>query len=429
MTSPHPTQKPRSLKLDVLRMRDFRITFITRLCVMIAWIAQDVIIGWQVYSLTHDTFILGLTGLAEALPALACALVAGHIVDISRPYRVFIACIATLGMNSLILMLIGGGFVDAPGGIIPWLFGGIFISGLARAFTMPASFALLPRMVPREHMPSASAFLTTSFQCATVIAPALAGIVYGGYGARVAWFIPVFFLALAFTISTIGISQPPRQWKSQQKREPAVASIKAGWRFILTNNILLSVMALDMFAVLFGGAVAMLPAVADQVLHVGSQGLGALRAAPALGAITVALILAVRPLETIRASLLLWVIAGFGVSMIAFGLSTVFWLSMLFLVASGAFDSVSMVIRSTLMQWLTPDDMRGRVSSVNSMFIISSNEIGSFESGTTARLFGLVPSIVIGGIGTLVVVAATALLSPRLRRLTITSGEAPKSAD
>jgi hypothetical protein len=178
-------------------------------------------------------------------------------------------------------------------------------------------------------------------------------------------------------------------------------------------------MALDMFAVLFGGAVAMLPAFADQILHVGPTGLGTLRAAPAVGAIITALLLALRPMKVIKATTLLWVIAGFGMCMIGFGLSTVFWLSLLILACGGAFDSVSMVIRSTIMQLLTPDEMRGRVAAVNSMFIISSNEIGAFESGVAARFLGLVPSVVFGGLGTLLVVAITASVSPTLRKMRI----------
>ena len=407
------------MKLDVLRLRDFRATLLTRFFVMLAWISQDVIIGWQVYSLTKSTFILGLTGLAEAVPALICALFAGHVVDVSRPYRVLLACISVMMCNAVIMMLIGGGLVAAPGGIVKWLFAGIFISGLTRAFIIPGSFALLPQIVPREHMPAASAFLTSGFQLSIIIAPALAGIIYGAYGARVAWMLPVAFSIVALLMHVVGISHLPRLWRSNDKRERAMVSIKAGWAFIFTNKILLAVMALDMFAVLFGGAVAMLPAYADQVLHVGSEGLGALRAAPAIGAVIAALFLAVKPLKTIKASWLLWAIVGFGLCMIAFGLSHVFWVSMLFLALSGIVDSISMVIRSTLMQWLTPDAMRGRVSAVNSMFIISSNEIGAFESGTAAKLLGLVPSIVCGGICTLVVVAATTLLSPKMRKLVV----------
>jgi MFS family permease len=359
--------------------------------------------------------------LTEAVPAILCALFAGHIVDINRPYVIFLISIGLLSVNATLLMLIGGGHILAPGGILPWLFVGIFFSGLARAFTMPSSFSLLPQIVTREQISSASAYLTSAFQIATVIAPAFAGIIYGGYGASTAWYIPVVFIVISFILLLVGISHGPRNWSNPHPRESAVKSIKSGFQFIISNNTLLSVMALDMFAVLFGGAVAMLPAYADQVLGVGSEGLGALRAAPAMGAILVAMILAVRPFEKIKATWLLWVVVGFGLSMIGFGLSRNFVLSLFFLALGGSFDSVSMVIRQTLMQWLTPDNMRGRVSSVNSMFIISSNEIGSFESGTAAKILGLVPSVVFGGICTLLVVAATALASPKLRQIVIRS--------
>lgn len=404
---------------EVLRLRDFRVIALARFFVASAFISQDVVIGWQIYSITKNTFMLGLTGLAEAVPALICALFAGHIVDISRPYRIGLACIFVMACNSTLLMLVGGSHVALPGGIVPWLFAGIVVSGLARAFIMPSSFALLPRIVPRALMPSASAFLAGSFQCASVAAPALAGIIYGGYGVVAAWFIPMSLMLTALSLQLFGLSAAPRQWRSGERREPAMVSIVSGWKFILTNRTLLTVMAIDMFAVLFGGAVAMLPAYADQILHVGSEGLGALRAAPALGAITVALILSVRPLKVVKASTLLLAVSGFGLCMIGFGASHVFWLSIVMLALSGAFDSVSMVIRGTLMQWLTPDDMRGRVSSVNAMFIISSNQIGAFESGTAAKLIGLVPSVVLGGVATLVVAGTAAFASPKFRRLQV----------
>jgi len=228
--------------------------------------------------------------------------------------------------------------------------------------------------------------------------------------------LPVLMITMAFfCVNFLNVKHEP----SKEKREAAWISIKAGWTFILKTPVLLSLMALDMFAVLFGGAVAMLPAYADQVLHVGSEGLGALRAAPALGAVTTALILAVKPMKQITAMRMFWAVAGFGVCMIGFGLSHIFWLSMMFLAISGIFDSISMLIRGTLMQLLTPDTMRGRVSAINSMFIISSNEIGSFESGTAAKLLGLVPSVVFGGCMTLVVVLTTALSSSKLRKTVV----------
>jgi MFS family permease len=321
-------------------------------------------------------------------------------------------------LNTFIFLLLGGGFLPAPGGnLLLWLFGGVFFSGVARSFIPPSHFSLLPRIVAHAELPAASAWLSSGFQIATIAGPAVAGLVYGGYGPRGAWIIPVFMMVMAFLLS--GLIRLPPHPRTGEKREKAVKSIAAGWSFILKHPILLSVMSLDMFAVLFGGAVAMLPAYADRILHVGAEGLGALRAAPALGAVAMALMLAFNPLKRISAMQLLCVVSGFGLCMIGFGLSTSYWLSMALLILSGLFDSVSMVIRSTIMQLSTPDHMRGRVSSINSMFIISSNELGAFESGLAAKFLGLVPSVVFGGIGTLVVVAAVAGLSPQFRKTVI----------
>lgn len=406
------------LSFNVLRGRDFRLLLFTRMFSSFALQAQAVIVGWQVYSLTHDPFILGLTGLAEAVPAISCALVAGHIVDISRPHLIYCLCLGALMLNTIMLLVIGGGIIPPPGGhLVHWIFAGIFISGLARSFAMPASSSLVQQIAPRRDMSQATAWLNSGFQIAAIAGPAVAGLVYGGYGPKMAWMIPAFCMVCAF--GQANFMHSLRYFRNSEKRLPAVQSIREGWTFILHNRVLLAMMALDMLAVLFGGAVAMLPAYADQVLHTGSQGLGALRAATAIGAIVTAVVMAVRPMKRVSAVRMLWVVAGFGVCMIGFGLSTVFWLSMFFLIVSGAFDSVSVVIRSTMVQLLTPEHMLGRVASVSSMFIVSSNELGAFESGTLARMMGLVPSVVAGGIGTLVVVALTAFASPELRKSVI----------
>ena len=408
-----------SFSAAVLRIRDFRLVLGTRTFVLMGWMAQDVIIGWQVYAITKDPLMLGLAGLAEALPALACALFAGHVIDTNKPHRVFCICLAILALNAFVLFFIGGGHAGlADHAIVTSLFIGIFISGVVRSFTMPAMFTLLPQIVPRKDLPAGSAWFSSGFQIAAVAGPAIAGLVYGGYGAAIAWVLPVSMFATALTLM-INIGAHARRYQSAQPREKAMKSIKAGWRFLLTNRILLSVMLLDMFAVLFGGAIAMLPAYANEVLRVGAEELGMLRAAPAVGAIITALYLALKPMRLIKATTLLGVVAGFGICIICFGLSTHFWLSMAFLALAGAFDSVSVVVRATIMQVLTPDAMRGRVASVNSMFIISSNEIGAFESGVAAKLMGLVPSVVFGGVCTLLVVAATASFSPKFRRTTI----------
>jgi MFS family permease len=320
------------------------------------------------------------------------------------------------------LLVFGGKYMPIGDDALKMLiFAGIFFSGLARSFTAPASFTLLSQVVKREEMSSATAWLGTGFQTAAISAPAVAGVVYGGYDAKGAWLLPALLMLGAF-IAVNAIKLGPHQ--RGERRENAIKSIQAGWKFIWTHKVLLSMMSLDMFAVLFGGATAMLPAYADQVLHVGPNGLGALRAAPAVGAVGMTLLLALRPMRHISATRLLWVVAAFGVCMIGFGASTNFFLSLFFLALSGMFDSINMTIRGVLAQLLTPDNMRGRVSSISSMFIISSNEIGAFESGTAAKLLGLVPSVILGGIGTLIVTTAIALMSPAFRK-TIVDTQAP----
>lgn len=412
-----------ALSVTVLRNRDFRCLLLARVAGLFGLQAQAVIVGWQIYTLTHDVFMLGLVGLAEAIPAILLSLFAGHVVDVGRPHRIYALCFAALAANALVLLIIGGAWVALPTHTTVYaLFACVFFSGIARSFIVPSSFTMLSLIVPREHIAAASAWMSSSFQLASILGPAVAGIIYGGYGASVAWMIPAAALS-AGLVMVVSISAPHRQHRNAHKNEPALTSMRAGWRFILGNRVLLSVMTLDMFAVLFGGAVAILPAFADQVLHLGSEGLGLLRAAPAVGSIIMALTLALRPMRVIRARTLLLVVTGFGLCMIGFGLSRSFALAAAFLIASGAFDSVSMVIRGTLMQLLIPADMRGRVSAVNGMFIISSNEIGAFESGAAASLFGLVPSILLGGAMTLVVVAVTAALSPQMRSLQVDAGE------
>ncbi len=414
------------LSFSVLKSREFRLLVLTRMFSLSALQAQGVIIGWQIYTMTKDPLLLGLTGLAEAVPAIACALFAGYVVDHSRPQRVYLYCLLALMLNTLLLFIIGSGLVPlATHHFLPLAYAAIFFSGLARSFIMPSSFSLLAQLVARRDIASASAWMSTATQVSFIVAPALAGIVYGGYGAVAAWLMPVFLMTAAFCMM-FGIKAAP-YIRPAQMRESAVKSIREGWAFIIKTPVLLGAMSLDMLAVLFGGAIALLPAYAEEILKIGSEGLGALRGAPAVGAVIMALILAVRPMKVIRITRLLWVVAGFGVCMIGFGLSTSFYLSLFFLAASGMFDSVSMVIRQTLMQLLTPDNMRGRVSSVNSMFIISSNEIGAFESGVLAKLTGLVTAVVAGGAGTLVVAAGAAWISPQMRSTIIhTQEENPK---
>lgn len=407
-----------ALSFTVLRNKNFRALLATRTFALMAMQAQAVIVGWQVYEITGSVVMLGLTGLAEAIPAISCALFAGHFVDTSHPKRIYALCLAGLALNTLLLLVLAGGMVDLSDTLLlVAIYVGIISSGFIRSFIAPATFALLPMIVSREHYSAATSWQTAGHQVAFIGGPALGGLIYGGYGVTTAWFV-AFFLMLIATVLTFAIKVKHNREKGQV-RPSAFKSIKEGWVFLLNNRALLSIMSLDMLAVLFGGAIAILPAFADQVLGVGAEGLGILRAAPALGAILTALWFAVKPMKHITAAKMLVVVAGFGLSMVGFGLSTSFISALVFLALSGAFDSVSMVIRGTLTQILTPENMKGRISAVNSMFIISSNEIGAFESGVAAAMFGLVPSIVIGGVGTLVVVAGVAYFSPSFRKLSI----------
>lgn len=409
-------------KLSILRSRNFRFLLLIRMCMMMALQAQAVIIGWQVYSLTGDVFMIGLVGLIEAVPAIACALVAGHIVDNGDAKRIYVACIGTMLLNALALLFFAGSYAHLPQPqLLILIFTGVFISGLARGFISPTSFTIMSRIVSKSDMPSAAAWMSSGFQTAAVTGPAVAGLIYGGYGPGGAWVIPALLIGFAFTL--VCALKPPAGAARTEAREKAWKSIKAGWEYILKSQTLFSMMALDMFAVMFGGAVAMLPAYADQVLNVGPEAVGFLRASPAFGAIATALFFAVRPMRFMSARRLLFVVAGFGVCMMGLGVSTTVWFSALCLMAGGAFDSVSMIIRGTLMQLLTPDHMKGRLSSINSMFIVSSNEIGSFVQGTAARLLGLVPAIFFGAGMTLAIVAATATLAPRFRKTVIDTHE------
>lgn len=401
----------------VLRLRDYRFLLLTRMLVFMALQAQAVIVGWQVYSITGSVLLLGMTGLAEAIPALAAALYAGYIVDHAPLRRTYVLCLLALFLNVLALTVFAGGLVFLGNDMtLAVLFLCVFLSGLARSFIMPTTFSLVSLIVPRADMASASSWQTTAMQIAMIGGPMAAGLIYSINGPPGAWLFVTALMAGAF-FTGARIHVPVRSLA--EKRPPAWASMTEGWRFLLHNRTLLSIMALDMLAVLFGGAVAILPAFADQVLHLGAEGLGILRAAPALGAIFTALFFALLPMRVITGWRMFFVVTGFGLSMIGFGLSQNLWLALICLALSGAFDSVSMVIRGTLMQLLTPESMRGRISAVNSMFIISSNEIGAFQSGVLAAVMGLVPSIIFGGAGTLVVGAATALLVPGFRKLKV----------
>ncbi len=399
---------------EVLRIPDFRRYLAGRLFTVTSIQMVAVIVGWQVYELTRDPLALGMIGLAEALAFFSVALFGGHYADTHDRQRIMTAT---------------GGLLALCAGVLLWLtwrcgplllrttlpiYAVIALMGVVRGYMAPATMALAAQIVPRELYARSSAYNSLVFQVAAVGGPAVAGLIYGFWGVRAAYCTALAaglagFVAVA-TIKSYGV---PRQGA----REPIMNSLAGGIKFVFGNKIVLPAMTLDMFAVLFGGATAMLPMVADTILHAGPKGLGFLRAAPAVGAAVMALTLAHRPPLHNAGKKLLWVVAGFGACMMVFALSRNFWLSMAALAVSGAVDNISVVIRQTVVQLFTPDHMRGRVAAVNGVFIGSSNEIGAFESGVAAKLLRLVPSLVFNSTMTFVAAGVIGWAAPKLRKL------------
>jgi MFS family permease len=378
---------------------------------------QSVIVGWQVYDLTHDAFSLGLIGLSEAIPFLIVALFAGHVADLFNR-KLIISITATIYVLSAFVLLYMSYIMPTvylTSGVLP-LYIVIAITGLARAFFYPAQTAYLAQIVPRTLYANSSTWNSTIWHIAAVSGPAAGGLMYGFAGIHAAFLLVVFFsaISLIFFFTSKSIALPVKLIK-----EGIFTSLSTGIKFVFNNQVLLGALALDMFGVLFGGAVALLPVFASDILHTGPQGLGFLRAAPALGAVLMAMILAYYPPIHRSGIKLLWAVGAFGACIIFFALSGNFWLSLGLLALSGMFDNVSVIIRGTILQMYTPDEMRGRVASVNSLFVGSSNELGSFESGLAAKLMGLVPSVVFGGAMTVSIVLATARFAPKLRKMEI----------
>jgi MFS family permease len=407
------------LRSSVLQLRDFQLLLLSRWLQTFALNFQDVIIGWQIYQHRKEAYLLGLIGLTEALPAITCSFFAGHFVDTSRPAKILNISILVNAINAFIIFLsVGPWLTDSADVKIAVLFIGIFISGITRSFISPSQFSLLPKIVSRELLPAAAAINSSSYTMAQILGPAIGGLAYGFLGPSPAFFIPFVVLFAAF-FSQLFFSPAIKNFMPSNVREPMFQSIRSGLRFLSGHKVLLSTMALDMFSVLFGGAVAVLPIFADQVFHVGSSGLGILRSAPAVGSVLISIVFAIWPMKVISGKRLLFVITGFGICMLLFGMTTQFYLALLLLVLSGVFDGVNMIIRGTLTQLLTPENMRGRVSSLGTVFITSSNEIGAFESGIAAQFMGLIPSVIFGGIMTLVVVSIVMWTVPELKQTEI----------
>lgn len=403
-----------------LRIKEFNVFLLVRFVLVFGWSMQFIVIEWEVYSLTKDPLSLGIIGLMEIIPALTMALFAGHIVDQSEKRNLLAICIAAFSLISFGLFLL-----TWPKVVTDWstntilysIYALVFFGGFLRSFFGPTIFSLVALIVPKKIYPNAATWNSSTWQMASVLGPATGGLLISDIGVH--WTLcfifglVLFSLLLLFQVKKKPILNP-------KIGEPVMQSLKEGVRFVFKTKAILGALTLDMIAVLFGGAVALLPIFAQDILKVGSEGFGVLRAAPAVGAFLTMFITAYLPISKNAGMKLLGSVFGFGTCIIVFGLSSVFWISVVALFFSGVTDGVSMVIRQTILQLKTPDHMRGRVASVNSMFVGSSNELGAFESGLTAKLMGTVTAVVFGGTMTLITVLTTGMVSPSFRKLDLT---------
>ncbi|MDO5505670.1 MAG: MFS transporter [Pseudoxanthomonas suwonensis] len=410
---PTATTEPVDSIRSLLANPGYRALLVYRICTILSYQIVAVAVGWQVYEATRNPFSLGLIGLAEVLPYFCVAPFAGHLVDTLPRRRLGMAAVSGLALTAVALAAITLSWPLAKG-VWP-IYAVIVFGGAARAFLGPVYNALFARVLKRTQFARGASLGSVVFQTGLVLGPAAGGaLVAWGGGVHVAYAVAaVFAVAAVVALARMPVTEPP----IRQQAGPILASIAQGMRFVWGHQVLLGALALDMFAVLLGGAVTLAPAFIREILDAGPEALGILRAAPAGGSVMAALWLSRRPINRHAGRILLVSVAGFGLCMIGFGLSTVFWLSATLLLVSGVFDGVSAVLRSTILQLATPDDMRGRVSSINGLFISSSNELGAFYAGSMARLLGLVPAVVLGGCMTLVVVVTTARRAPTLRRL------------
>jgi len=369
---------------------------------------QALVVSWQIYELTKSPLALGMIGLVEAVVFISFSFWAGRFADRKEKRIIILASQSVLLLCAVLLMQLS----RAPALQVWRFYGVIALTGLARSYLWPASFAFSELTVPREIYARAAALNSTGWEVGSIVGPALGGFVYAWRGPVAGYEIVVFFMLVAIGLACRMGKKPPAIAAPEQPSH----GLLSGARFVFCHPVMLSAIALDMFAVLFGGAVAILPIFAD-LLHVGARGLGWLRASPSIGAILMAVYQSYRPPFERAGRTLLAAVAFFGACMIVFALSTSFWLSFVLLAASGMADNVSVVIRASIMQAYTPNAMRGRVSSVNGIFIGSSNEIGAFESGLAAQLMGTVPSVIFGGVMTLLTVAVACWKFPALRGL------------
>ncbi|GAB3977378.1 nickel resistance MFS transporter NreB [Spirosoma terrae] len=399
------TDSPKTDPYASLRIPEFRYFIMNSFLVTVTLLIQEVILGYELYKMTHDPLALGLVGLAEAIPFIALSLFGGHLADRRDKKSILLWSLSVILLGSVILYLVFQPSIVATlsqTARLATIYGVLMLIGTAKGFYSPASSSLKPFLVPRELYANSATWSSSFWQAGAIVGPGLAGFIYSWVGfdntliVVIALFAVCFFLIMLIDRKPVPVMDGPSQSLSE--------SLKEGFRFVFSTRIVLYAISLDLFSVLFGGVVAILPVYAEDILKVGAEGLGFLRAAPSVGALlTMAFMTKYPPTHNAWRNMLL-AVAGFGVATIVFATSTNFYLSLFMLSLTGAFDSVSVIIRQTILQIFPPDHMRGRVAAVNGIFVSSSNEIGAFESGLLARLLGTVPSVALGGVVTLVVV-------------------------
>jgi len=404
---PNP-ESPASAGLAVFSFQNFRLFQFARFCMVLALEMQSVAVGWQIYEITKRPLDLGLVGLAQFLPGILLFLVSGHVIDRANRRTVLVLCYFGYVVCSSLLL----GVALRAGRSVGLIYCVLVLIGVVRSFNGPVSRAILPQLVPEDHFPSAVAWASSIFQAATILGPALGGVVYAAFGG------PAIVYGTAAAAASIAVLTTMRikvRAKTRNREPVTLDTVLAGFRYIWREKVILGSISLDLFAVLLGGAVALLPVYAREILKAGPWGLGLLRSAPAVGAAAMALFMAYRPMRRKAGRTMLWCVAGFGLFTVIFGVSHNLVLSLIALVLVGATDMVSVIVRGTLIQVATPDEMRGRVNAVDMIFIGASNEFGQFESGLTAHWFGTVPAVVLGGVGTLIVTVLWAWKFPELR--------------
>ena len=402
--------------LQLLREKEFARYIFTRFIVIFSLFIQSTVLGYLMYTLTGDPLSLGLIGLAEVIPAFGFAFFAGYFVDRHEKRLMYLLCILFYVLNGVLMAAITTTWFREQAGVqwVEWMiYLAMFFSGCVRAFLAPASFSLLPLLAPREHITQAVTWSSTSWMLGSVLGPLCGGVLMAWIGVQ-----PAILCSLACLLLALMLIFSIRPKPLPERRDIGLLKgLAQGFRFVFRTEVILAVLCLDLFAVLFGGAEALLPVFSRDILKVGEVGYGWLRSAHGIGSLCLLFILAWLPLRTRVGPKLFLSVAGFGLCILLFGLSTNVYLSFALLFLAGLFDGVSVVIRHSILQLKTPEDMKGRVSSINMMFISSSNELGAFESGLAARLMGTVPSVVFGGFMTLLVVGFTYFAAPNLKRI------------